>query len=82
MKLGWSFMESQSNAVTADDLSKSFARCFASNDGKQVLSYLKAQTKDRFLSAESSTNELWFLEGKRALFAQIESLINKGKKGK
>ena len=81
MKLNWSFFESPLTEVKAQDVAKSFAKCFASPDGKRVLSFLSSQTKERFLPSTSTTNELWFLEGKRALFAQIEHLISKGKKG-
>lgn len=82
MKLGWSFLENQTPVpVAVDDVAKSFARCFSSADGHKVLLYLAGQTKERFLNATATSNELWFQEGKRALFAQIEHLINKGKKG-
>ena len=81
MKLGWSFFENPLSDVKTDDIAKSFAKCFSSADGKRVLNFLSSQTKERCLSATSTTNELWFLEGKRALFAQIEHLISKGKKG-
>ena len=81
MKLGWSFFENPLSEVKTDEIAKSFAKCFASVDGKRVLNFLSSQTKERFLPATSTTNELWFLEGKRALLAQIEHLISKGKKG-
>ncbi len=81
MKLGWSFLETQEIPSRTDEVGICFARCFSSTEGKKVLAYLASQTKDRFLGADATSNELWFLEGKRALFAQIENLINKGKKG-
>ena len=81
MKLGWSFFENSTSQAGFDDVAKSFGKCFSTADGKRVLDFLSSQTKERFLPATSTTNELWFLEGKRALFAQIEHLINKGKKG-
>jgi len=81
MKFGWSFLENTLSEVKADEVAKSFAKCFATADGRRVLNFLSSQTKERFLPASSTTNELWFLEGKRALFAQIEHLISKGKKG-
>ena len=79
MKFGWSFLENTLSEVKADEVAKSFAKCFATADGRRVLNFLSSQTKERFLPASSTTNELWFLEGKRALFAQIEHLISKGK---
>ena len=81
MKFGWAFLENQQSPSVPDELAKSFVRCFSSADGKQVLNYLSDQIKNRFLPASASTNELWFQEGKRALLAHIEHLINKGKKG-
>ncbi|MBE6449227.1 MAG: hypothetical protein E7013_00810 [Alphaproteobacteria bacterium] len=81
MKFLWSVLESSDNVSANEDVAHAFAKCFSSNEGKRVLNFLASQTKDRFLSADASTNELWFQEGKRALFAQIEHLILKGKKG-
>jgi hypothetical protein len=81
MKLGWSFWENSSSVLNNEDVSKSFTKCFSSLDGKRVLAFLSAQVKERFLGPNSSSNELWFLEGKRALLAQIENLISNGKKG-
>ena len=81
MKFLWSILESSDNISGREDIAQAFAKCFSSNDGKRVLSFLASQTKERFLSADATTNELWFQEGKRALFAQIEHLILKGKKG-
>ena len=81
MKFGWSFLENSEQVSISDEVAKSFTRCFSSSDGKQVLNYLCNQIKNRFLPATATTNELWFQEGKRALLAQIEHLINKGKKG-
>ena len=81
MKFGWPFFENTMSVANFDDVAKSFAKCFSTTDGRRVLAFLSSQTKERFLPATSTTNELWFLEGKRALLAQIEHLISKGKKG-
>ena len=79
MKISWPFNEEKKPLPVFDETALCFARCFNSENGKKVLSYLSSQTKDRVLGADCSSNELWFMEGKRALFAQIEHLINKGK---
>ena len=79
MKLTWPFAEEKQHTIPFDENALCFARCFSTEYGKKVLSYLSGQTKDRVMPADCSSNELWFMEGKRALFAQIEYLINKGK---
>lgn len=79
MKLGWPFNEEKQQPKQVDETALCFARCFGSECGKKVLSYLFSVTKERVMGADCSSNELWFMEGKRALFAQIEHLINKGK---
>ena len=83
MKTQWPFNDvkneepSDKNSVIA----QSFFRCFHTYEGKSVLDYLCKITKDRFLGPDASDFELRFLEGQRALVAQIISLINKGKNG-
>lgn len=62
-----------------DQHTKHFARLFSSADGKQVLEYLKAFTKDRVLPASASDAELRFLEGQRFLVHLIETFIRQGK---
>ena len=80
MKLNWIFApQEQTQSPLVDETALCFARCFSTEYGKKVLSYLSGQTKDRVMGADCSSTELWFMEGKRALFKQIEHLINKGK---
>ena len=79
MKLTWPFGEEKTPRPPIDETALNFARCFGSDHGKKVLSYLQGQIKNRVMTAECSSNELFFMEGKRALLAQIEHLINKGK---
>ena len=79
MKLSWGFTEEKVPEKSTDETALCFARCFSTEYGKKVLSFLSNQTKERVMSADCSSNELWFMEGKRALLAQIEHLINKGK---
>ena len=48
-------------------------------DGKTVLNYLRQKVMNRILAPQSSNQELWYLEGQRALIATIEHLIQQGK---
>jgi hypothetical protein len=63
------------------DIEKSFARVFASDDGKRVLSHLQAITFCRALGAESSDQSLRYAEGQRALVATILRMIDRGRIG-
>ena len=49
-------------------------------DGKKVLEHLKSRTLNRTLSPDATTQELWYLEGQRALIAYLDNLIEQGKK--
>ena len=55
-----------------------FARLFARPEAKTVLQYLKGLTQERALGPDATDSELRFLEGQRALFAKILSLIQQG----
>lgn len=79
MKLNWGIADEKENFPPFDETALCFARCFSTEYGKKVLSFLANQTKERVMGADCSSNELWFMEGKRALLAQIEHLIKKGK---
>jgi hypothetical protein len=48
-------------------------------DGKTVLNYLRQKISGRILSPQASNQELWYLEGQRALIATMERLIQNGK---
>lgn len=63
----------------ANDLAVSFARAFSSHDGKRSLGHLLAITQERFLSASANANQLYYLEGQRALVSMILSLIDQGR---
>ena len=67
--------------VEMREIEKSFARVFASEDGKRVLSYLQAVTFCRALGAESSDQSLRYAEGQRALVAAILRMIDRGRMG-
>ena len=77
--MNWLFSQEKKPQEPYDENAVCFARCFNTEAGRKVLSFLQGQTKERVLGADCSSNELWFMEGKRALFAQIEHLIKKGK---
>lgn len=55
-----------------------FARLFARPEAETVLQYLKQLTLERALGPDATDNELRFLEGQRALFKQMLSLMKQG----
>ncbi|MDH5723021.1 MAG: hypothetical protein OEY94_06840 [Alphaproteobacteria bacterium] len=61
------------------EIEKSFARLFATEDGRKVLAHLQAITFQRALGALSADEELRFAEGQRALMAKILRLIDRGR---
>ena len=48
-------------------------------DGKMILEHLKSRILNRTLNPSASTQELWYLEGQRALIAYLDNLIEQGK---
>lgn len=56
------------------DMRKIFFRCFATRDGRAVLTFLRQQTVERSLSADIRPEELFYLEGQRSLVKYIERL--------
>ncbi len=65
----------------ARDIEKSFARLFATDDGKAVLSHLSAVTFMRVAGMDSSDAVLRYQEGQRALLAMILRMIDRGRGG-
>jgi hypothetical protein len=61
------------------EIERSFARVFASEDGKRVLGHLQAITFQRALGGESSDAQLRYAEGQRALVAGILRMIDRGR---
>lgn len=57
-----------------------FARLFARPEAETVLRYLKQLTLERALGPDATDSELRFLEGQRALFKQMLSLMKQGQK--
>lgn len=56
-----------------------FTRLFNTQNGQEVLNYLKNLTQNRVLPPSATDAELRFLEGQRYLVNQIEALIRQGK---
>ncbi len=54
-------------------------RLSQTTDGKTVLTYLRKKVTHRILGPEATTQELWYLEGQRALIATMEKMIQQGK---
>lgn len=50
------------------------------SDGKMILEHLKSRTLNRTLAPDATNQELWYLEGQRALIAYLDNLIEQGKK--
>jgi len=61
-------------------IEKSFAKVFASEDGKKVLAYLQHITFNRAHSPDTDYKNLYFYEGQRALVGNILRLINQRNK--
>jgi transcription elongation factor GreA-like protein len=61
------------------DVERCFARLFSSEEGQRVLAHLQVMTFQRVLSAESSDQDIRYLEGQRALMASILRLIDRGR---
>lgn len=61
------------------DVERAFARLFATDDGKTVLSHLSAVTFMRAAGPESTDALLRHQEGQRALLATILRLIDRGR---
>ena len=62
-------------------ITKSFARCFRTTDGKEVLAFLQKITKHRVLGSDATDAQLRTLEGQRALVLTIERMIERGVNG-
>lgn len=57
---------------------RAFARCFRTTDGQHVLSHLRRVTLDRTLGPATSDAALRYLEGQRALVANVLALVERG----
>ena len=61
------------------EIEKSFARVFASDEGKKVLAHLQVMTFHKALSPDAGHEQLRYAEGQRALVASILRLIDRGR---
>ncbi len=93
-KSGWSWFErrepdhtdinrTESHDLTVPDreLKLAYARCFSSEQGKQVIAHLRAMTMDRALGPNVSSEMLRHIEGQRQLVSYICQLIERGRSG-
>lgn len=61
------------------DIERTFARLFSSEDGRKVLSHLQVMGFHRVHAAGTSDDQLRYAEGQRAMVATILRLIDKGR---
>ena len=66
--------------VSDDGSDKLFATVFSGPNGKKVIEYLEMMTFNVFANPQSSSNNLWHLEGQRYLLGIIKNKSNRGKK--
>lgn len=60
------------------DIEKQYARTFATNSGKQVLTHLRSITIERIVGPNVSNEDLRWWAAQNALIHHIENLIKKG----
>lgn len=61
-------------AMSDDEISQAFAKCFITREGQIALSFLRRITIERCLGPDASDSELRFLEGQRQIVKKIEAL--------
>ncbi len=61
------------------EVEKAFARLFSSDDGLRVLAHLRSITFERALGAGAADAQLRYVEGQRALLAEVLRLVDRGK---
>jgi hypothetical protein len=61
------------------DIERSFARVFLSDEGKKVLAYMQVMTFQRAGNANTTDEQLRYMEGQRSLMAAILRMIDRGK---
>ena len=62
------------------EIQRAMTRLANTSDGKKVLEHLQSRILNRTLAPDATTQELWYLEGQRALIAYLDNLIEQGKK--
>ena len=66
------------NPVDADRIARAFARCFATDDGRQVLEHLHRQALFRVTDPGLPHDQLRFIEGQRQLVLWICQMAASG----
>ena len=72
--IGWDWFEPTRVPPDATEIQDAFQRAFASDAGRQVLSFLRRATIERRLPPDAPEALMRFLEGQRSLVAQMERL--------
>ncbi|MFA5592590.1 MAG: hypothetical protein WC989_04670 [Micavibrio sp.] len=63
------------------EMERSFARLFSTEEGRKVLAWLQVMTFHRAGNASTSGEQLRFMEGQRHLMASILRMIDRGRGG-
>lgn len=61
------------------EIERSFARVFSTEEGKKVLAWLQVMTFQRVSGASTPDEQLRYMEGQRSLVASILRMIDRGK---
>lgn len=79
---GWGWFDDRTAASLDHDsteLCRTFARCFAGNDGQRVIEHLTNAILNRRLGPQASDSELRQLEGQRCTVAYIVAMVERGR---
>lgn len=79
---GWSWFEAPAataNEVSESELCRTYARCFAGPDGRDVIAHLTRSILDRRLPPSASDAELRHLEGQRFAIAGMLAMVERGR---
>lgn len=61
------------------EIERSFTRLFSSDEGKKVLAYMQVMTFQRAGGANTTDEQLRYMEGQRSLMAAILRMIDRGR---
>jgi hypothetical protein len=70
---------SDTETLGDDGLAASYARCFATLDGRRVLAHLRGVTFERVFGPDASEARLRHAEGQRQLVAAMVALARRGR---
>jgi hypothetical protein len=77
---GWSWLRAGPvDRAPPDEIAVSFAACFASRHGEQVLAHLRARFLDRRCPPGVGDAELRHVEGERCAIAYVLALVARGR---